>query len=398
MSDDLRHDERYLKRGASAGKGEVHAAISRQDAGLFPGAFCKIVADDLTGSAEHCLALHADGAGTKSALAYVAWREGLGLEVWRGIAQDSLVMNLDDLACIGSLGPFLVSNTIGRNAKRIPGEVIAAIVAGYQEVCDRLEAAGIPCRLTGGETADVGDLVRTIIVDSTVAVRLRRDAVIDAARIVPGDILVGFSSTGQARWEDTPNAGMGSNGLTGARHDLLAAEYRQKYPETFAPEIDPTLVYCGPHRLTDPLPGDALVTVGRAVLSPTRTYLPLIRDLLHRIPRADLHGLIHCSGGGQSKIVKFGAAGNRYIKDTPLPVPPLFQAIKDATGMSWAEMYGTYNMGWRLEAAVPAAHVDACLAAARDAGIHAQVVGRVAGGAARREVVVTTPDGPAVYR
>lgn len=395
---DQRHDVRYQARGVSASKAEVHAAIERQDAGLFPGAFCKVVADELTGSDEHCIVLHADGAGTKSSLAYLAWKEGFPLATWRGIAQDSLVMNLDDCACVGALGPYLVSNTIGRNAKRIPGEVIAEIVNGYQAVCDLLAGEGIRCAMTGGETADVGDLVRTAIVDSTIATRLRRDQVIDAARMAPGDVLVGFSSTGRARWEQVANAGMGSNGLTGARHDLFGGGYRERYPETYAPETATDLVYCGPHRVADPLPGDPSFSVGAAVLSPTRTYLPLIKALLAELPRADLHGLVHCSGGGQSKIVKFGAAGNRYVKDAPFAVPPLFAAIKDATGMSWAEMYGTYNMGWRLEAAVPASRAEACIRVARDCGIEARIVGRIEGGAATREVVVTTPDGPATYR
>jgi phosphoribosylformylglycinamidine cyclo-ligase len=291
-----------------------------------------------------------------------------------------------------------VSNTIGRNARRVPGAIIAEIVNGYQAVCDLLGAEGIRCVMTGGETADVGDLVRTAIVDSTIATRLRRDAVIDAARMAPGDVLVGFSSTGQARWESTANAGMGSNGLTGARHDLFGGDYRTKYPETFAPETASDLVYCGPHRVGDPLPGAAGFTVGAAVLSPTRTYLPLIKALLAELPLADIHGLIHCSGGGQSKIVKFGADGNRYIKDAPFPVPPLFAAIKDATGMSWAEMYGTYNMGWRLEAAVPASRAQSCIAIARDCGIEARVVGRIAGGPPGRSVAISTPDGVAEYR
>ena len=405
---DQRHDDRYQARGVSAGKAEVHAAIARQDAGLFTGAFCKVVADDLTGDPAFCLAMHADGAGTKSSLAYLAWREGLGDDVWGGIAQDSLVMNLDDLGCIGALGPFLVSNTIGRNAKRIPGTVIAAIVAGYQRICDLLNDQGVPCRMTGGETADLGDLVRTLVVDSTVMARLRRDAVIDAGRIAPGDVLVGFSSTGQATWEDVPNAGMGSNGLTSARHELLGGDYRATYPETYAPEIDPALVYCGPHRLQDALPGDARFSVGRGLLSPTRTYLPLIKRLLDALPRREIHGLIHCSGGGQSKIVKFGglsptgearATGLRYLKDTLFPLPPLFAAIKGATGQSWAEMHAVYNMGHRLEAAVPARHVAVCLDVARACAIDAQVIGRVEDrGQPGNEVVVRTQHGEFTYR
>lgn len=396
---DQRHDDRYQQRGVSAGKAEVHAAIAHQDQGLFPGAFCKIVPDHLGGDPTQCLLMHADGAGTKSSLAYLVWRETGDASVWAGIAQDSLVMNLDDCACVGALGPYLISNTIGRNAKRIPGEVIAGIVAGYQRLCERLTALGLPCIMTGGETADVGDLVRTLIVDSTITARLPRAQVIDAARMAPGDAIVGFSATGQAAWEDAPNHGMGSNGLTSARHELLGADYRARYAETYAPEVKPELVYCGRFRVGDPLPGDPAVTVGKAILSPTRTYLPLIRDLVQAIGPADLHGLIHCSGGGQSKIVKFGRPGNRYVKDAPFPVPPLFAALKEGTGQSWAEMYAVYNMGWRLEAVVPPARIEACLAAARAARIEARVVGRVEStGGAGREVVVATPDGPAVYR
>ena len=396
---DQRHDARYQQRGVSAGKAEVHAAIDRQDQGLFPGAFCKIVPDHLTGSQDHALVIHADGAGTKSSLAYLAWKEGFGDGVWAGIAQDSLVMNLDDLACVGAQGPFLISNTIGRNAKRIPGTVIAGIVNGYQALCDRLTGLGIPCIMTGGETADVGDLVRTLIVDSTITARLPRNDVIDAANMAPGDVIVGFSSTGQATWEDVPNSGMGSNGLTSARHELLGADYRAKYPETYAPEVPADLVYCGRFKATDPLPGDPRFTVGQAILSPTRTYLPLIRDLLAAIPRQDLHGLIHCSGGGQSKIVKFGRPGNRYVKDAPLAVPPLFAALKEATGQSWAECYSVYNMGWRLEAILPERHAAAAIAVAKACRIDAQVVGHVAStGNDTREVVVRTPDGDVTYR
>jgi phosphoribosylformylglycinamidine cyclo-ligase len=402
MNDD-RHDARYQARGVSAGKAEVHAAIAGQDHGLFPGAFCKVVPDLITGDAAHCLVMHADGAGTKSSLAYLAWREGAGTGVWAGIAQDSLVMNLDDCACVGAMGPFLISNTIGRNAKRIPGEVIAAIVNGYQRLCDHLGALGIPCIMTGGETADIGDLVRTVVVDSTILVRLRRDEVIDAARMGPGDVIVGFSSTGQATWEDAPNSGMASNGLTSARHDLLHPDYRARYPESFAPEVDPALVYCGPHHLSDPLPGDAAFTAGSALLSPTRTYLPLIKRLLDSIPRKDLHGLIHCSGGGQSKIVRFGRGhhghGNRYVKNNLFPVPPLFTAIQAATRQSWSGMYAVYNMGHRLEAVVPRDAVAACLDAAKACRIDAQEVGHVeAAEGPGNEVVVKSPFGEFVYR
>lgn len=394
-------DQRYQARGVSAGKAEVHAAIAGQDPGLFPGAFCKLVPDELTGDAAHCLVVHADGAGTKSSLAYVAWMEGLGDQVWEGIAQDSLVMNLDDCACVGALGPYLVSNTIGRNAKRVPGAVIAGIVRGYQKVCDLLASEGVPCRMTGGETADVGDLVRTVIVDSTVVARLRRDRVVDATRMAPGDVIVGFSSTGQARWESRPNWGIGSNGLTSARHELLGAGYRAKYPESFAPEIDAALAYSGKRSLHDPLP-DAPVTVGEALLSPTRTYLPLVRRLIDAVPLADLHGLIHCSGGGQAKIAKFGARGaalgNRYVKDALFPVPPLFAEIQRQADLAWREMYTVYNMGHRLEAVVPERAVAACLAAARDCAIDAKVVGRVeANDRPGNEVVVRSAHGEFRY-
>ncbi len=395
---DQRHDARYQARGVSAGKGEVHAAISRQELGLFPGAFCKIVPDDLSGSADHCLVMHADGAGTKSSLAYLYWQETGDESVWAGIAQDSLVMNLDDCACVGAMGPYLISNTIGRNAKRVPGSVIKGIVEGYQNLCDTLSGLGIPCVMTGGETADVGDLVRTVIADSTITTRLRRDEVIDAGRISPGDIIVGFSSTGQAAWETVPNAGMGSNGLTSARHELLGGDYRSKHPATYAPEIDPSLIYCGKFKVTDPLPGDPRFTVGKAILSPTRTYLPLLKQLFAAIPRHEISGLIHCSGGGQSKIVKFGKPGNRYVKDALFPVPPLFAALKEHTDQSWAEMHSVYNMGHRLEVTLPERRVADALAVATACGIEAKVVGRVEStGSERREVVVRTAHGEFTY-
>ncbi len=395
-------DQRYQARGVSAAKADVHAAIAGQDQGLYPGAFCKIVPDDLSGDPAHCLVVHADGAGTKSSLGYLAWMEGLGDQVWAGIAQDSLVMNLDDCGCVGALGPYLVSNTIGRNAKRIPGAVIAGIVAGYQRVCDLLSQHGIACRMTGGETADVGDLVRTVIVDSTVVTRLARARVVDCTRMAPGDAIVGFSSTGQAAWEDRPNSGIGSNGLTSARHELLGAGYRARYPETYAPEIASELVYCGAHSLHDPLPDGAGESVGAALLSPTRTYLPLVKRLIEAVPLADLHGLIHCSGGGQAKIVKFGArgaaSGNRYVKDALFPVPPLFAAIKRQTGLGWHEMHTVYNMGHRLEAIVPPSRVEACLSAARACAIDARIVGHVEDrGQPGNEVVVRTAHGEFRY-
>jgi len=389
---------RYEKRGVSATKAEVHAAVADQDKGLFPGAFCKII-EDLAGHPDYCMAVHADGAGTKSSLAYVAWKEGLGLDVWKGIAQDSLVMNLDDLGCVGARGPFFVSNTIGRNSKLVPGEVIASIVAGYQEFCDRLSNRRmIPCQMVGGETADVGDLVRTIIVDSTVVTRMYRDRVVDANRMVPGDVIVGFSSTGQACWEDVPNSGIGSNGLTSARHDSLMELYGIKYRESFAPEMDPELVYCGKYKLRDPLPGDDRFTIGSALLSPTRTYLPLMKGLMEQMSVSDLHGLIHCSGGGQTKIGKFGRPGNLYMKETLFPVPPLFAMLQKATGQTWKEMYQVYNMGHRLEAVVPRKCVDVCRAVARACHIDNQVVGYVTdGGKPGENVVICTQFGTFTY-
>ena len=369
-------DHRYRARGVSSGKAEVHAAIRSQDKGLFPGAFCKIVPDLLSGDDQHCLIMHADTAGSKASLAYLGWREGLGDEVWQGVAQDALVMNIDDCACVGALGPYLVCNTIGRHARLIPGAAIAGIIAGYQRACDTLAAEGITCILTGGETADVGDVVRTVDVGCTVTTRLRRDAVIDASRSRPGDLIVGFSSTGQARWESRPNAGIGSNGLTSARHDALGHDYAARYPETYAPDTDPAMIYCGPHRLEDPLPGSDGMSIGQALLSPTRTYLPLIKALLAAVPRQAIHALIHCTGGGQTKIGHFGRH-LRYIKDDLLPTPPLFARLREVSNTSWAEAYAVWNMGVRLEAVVSPEIAADCLAVAQDCGIEARIHGRV---------------------
>lgn len=365
--------------------------------GLYPGAFCKILPDIMGGDDEQCLVLHADGAGTKSSLAYIAWRERDDLSIWRGIAQDSLIMNIDDCACVGALGPFVISNTIGRNAKRIPGSVIAEIIAGYQDVCKLLEDEGIPCHIAGGETADVGDLVRTIIVDSTVACRIPRAQVIDAARMSAGDVIVGFASHGRARWESADNSGIGSNGLTGARHELLHNDYAKKYPESFAPEIDPAFVYNGPFHLEDPLPGAAGSTVGDALLSPTRTFAPLIAQLIASIGHEDLHGLIHCSGGALTKIGKFGS-GKRYVKDALPEVPPLFNAIQATADIAWREMFAVYNCGIRLEAVVPPRQVDACLQAAAACGIPAQVIGHVEDSPqAGNQVEIHSPHGTFSY-
>ena len=385
-------DQRYQARGVSAGKTEVHAAIAEQDQGLFPGSFCKIVPDYLSADDEHCLVVHADGAGTKSSLAYLAWMEGLGQKVWAGIAQDSLVMNLDDCGCVGALGPYLISNTIGRNAKRIPGDVIKGIIDGYQQVCDTLADEGIRCIMTGGETADVGDLVRTVIADSTVVARLHRDHVIDASRMEAGDVIISLSSTGQARWESSPNAGMGSNGLTSARHDALGADYAARYPETYAPEVAREYIYCGHNTLNDPLPGDDRFTVGSALLSPTRTYLPFIKALSDTISRQDLHALIHCSGGGQTKIGKFGH-GLHYKKYNPLPVAPLFTFLQSVSGTTWREAYTVWNMGARLDLVVPPQQAEACLAVASDCAIEAQVSGIVEAAPNDRNLVTIEGEG-----
>jgi phosphoribosylformylglycinamidine cyclo-ligase len=395
-------DQRYQARGASASKSEIHAAVHGLDRGLFPGAFCTILPDALGGDPQHCMVMHADGAGTKSSLAYLAWREGYGESVWEGIAQDALAMNLNDCACVGATGPFVVSNTIGRNARRVPGGGIAAIVRGYAAAAATMASEGIACHLAGGETADVGDLVRTLIADCTVACRLKRSQVIDAARMQPGDAIVGFASTGKARWETVENAGIGSNGLTSARHELLGADYRARYPETVAPETDPSLAYSGSLSLRSAIPGLEM-DAGTALLSPTRLFVPLVRDLVAALAHDDLHGLVFCSGGGQTKILKFGAPGaprgNRYVKDRLFPAPPLFAAIQGQSELAWQEMYMVYNMGHSLEAVVAPRAVDACIAAARACGIAAQVVGRVEqADQPGNEVVVSSAHGTFTYR
>ncbi|MBP7811608.1 MAG: phosphoribosylformylglycinamidine cyclo-ligase [Candidatus Moranbacteria bacterium] len=392
-------DDLYGDRGVSSSKSDVHEAIKHHDKGIFPGAFCKIIPDVLTGDSEYCLSLHADGAGTKSIAAYLAWKEGMPADIaWPGISQDSLIMNVDDLGCIGALGPFVVNQSIGRNKFLIPGEVIAAVINGCQNVCDMLTELGFPSALqtvfAGGETADVGDLVRTIMVDNSVVCRMRRDQVIDASHMVPGDVIVGFSSTGQAAWEDIPNAGLGSNGYTNARHDVLCPHYWVNFPEAFAPEVDPELVYRGKYRMSDKVP-DSDFSIAAMLLSPTRTYLPLIELLLDRIPREHLHGIIHCSGGGQTKILKFGQPGNRYTKHNPFPVTPEFALLKSATGMTWRQMYKTYNMGHRLEVVLPSVYVSQCLDVARECGIAAQEVGAVLepDTSGKRQVLIRDPDG-----
>lgn len=386
--------DRYAQRGVSSGKEEVHQAIAHLDKGLFPKAFCKVVADDLTGSPDHCIVMHADGAGTKSSLAYAYWRETGDLSVWHGIAQDAIVMNLDDLLCVGATEHILLSSTIGRNKRLIPGEVVAALIDGTERFLQDMRQQGIDIRSTGGETADVGDLVRTVIVDSTVTCRMRRDAVIDNARIQAGDVIVGLASYGQATYETSYNAGMGSNGLTSARHDVFAKAVGEQYPETYDPGTPEHLVYSGQARLTDPLEGTPL-DFGKAVLSPTRTYAPVVKQLLATL-RPHIHGMVHCSGGAQTKVLHF-VEGLRIIKDDLLPIPPLFTAIQRMSGTDWKEMYKVFNMGHRLEIYLPAAHAAEVIAIANSFGITAQVIGRVEAAPAK-EVVLTSPHGTFTYQ
>ena len=339
-------ENRYLRRGVSASKEDVHAAIKNIDKGLFPQAFCKVIPDMLTGDPDYCNIMHADGAGTKSSLAYLYWRETGDLSVWKGIAQDAIIMNVDDLLCVGALDNILLSSTIGRNKNLVPGEVIAAIINGTEEILQMLRDNGIGIYSTGGETADVGDLVRTIIVDSTVTARLRRDEVISNHRIQPGDVIVGFASSGQATYETEYNGGMGSNGLTSARHDVFAKYLAEKYPESFDPGVPQDLVYSGKYKLTDPVE-EAGIDVGKLVLSPTRTYAPVVKAIL-KDHRPHIHGMVHCSGGAQTKVLHFTDQVH-IIKDNMFHVPPLFRIIQEESQTDWKEMYKVFNMGHRLE-------------------------------------------------
>lgn len=384
---------RYERRGVSSGKEDVHKAIASLDKGLFPKAFCKVVADGLTGSADHCIVMHADGAGTKSSLAYAYWKETGDLSVWHGIAQDAVVMNLDDLLCVGATDGILLSSTIGRNKRLIPGEVVSALIEGTEHFLEEMRTLGVGISSTGGETADVGDLVRTVIVDSTVVCRMRRKEVIDNARIRPGDVIVALASDGQASYERFFNAGMGSNGLTSARHDVFAKELATRYPETFDPGTPNGLVYSGQARLTDPLEGTPL-DFGKAVLSPTRTYAPVVKQVLDAM-RREVHGMVHCSGGAQTKVLHF-IDGLRVIKDDLFPTPPLFAAIQRMSGTDWNEMYKVFNMGHRLEFYVPAARAEGIIAISKSYGIDAKVIGRVEAAMAK-EVILTSPHGTFIY-
>jgi phosphoribosylformylglycinamidine cyclo-ligase len=366
--------DRYAQRGVSASKEDVHNAIAQLDKGLFPKAFCKIVPDTLAGDPDFCTIMHADGAGTKSSLAYLYWRETGDMSVWRGIAQDAIVMNTDDLICVGATGPMLLSSTIGRNKTLIPGEVIAELINGTEEVLQMLRDHGMEIYSTGGETADVGDLVRTIIVDSTVIARMRRDQVISNDRIQAGDVVVGLASFGQATYESAYNGGMGSNGLTSARHDVLAHALADRYPESFDPAVDRSLVYSGSQSLTTPVDGTGL-TVGQLILSPTRTYAPVAKVLLDQL-RPHIHGMVHCSGGAQTKVLHF-IDNLHVVKDNLFPIPPLFQLIQQESGTSWQEMYKVFNMGHRLEVYLSPEHAQAVIDIAQSFGIDAQIVGRV---------------------
>lgn len=368
------NSDRYNQRGVSASKEDVHQAISNLDKGLFPRAFCKIVPDLLANDPEFCTVMHADGAGTKSSLAYLYWKETGDLSVWRGIAQDAIVMNTDDLLCVGATGPILLSSTIGRNKNLVPGEVISAVIQGTEEVLDMLRSHGMDIRSTGGETADVGDLVRTIIVDSTVTARMKRSDVIDNKNIQPGDVIVGLASFGQASYENQYNGGMGSNGLTSARHDVFSSAYRDKYPESYDPQVPRDLVYSGKHLVTDTIAGVPL-NVGKLVLSPTRTYAPVIIEILKRF-RPSIHGLVHCSGGAQTKVLHF-VENVHVIKDNLFEAPPLFKLIQEVSGTSLREMYKVFNMGHRMELYVPEQHAHEIIHIAQSFDVDAKVVGRV---------------------
>ena len=387
----------YERRGVSSQKEDVHKATSSLDKGLFPGAFCKILPDVLGGSPSHCNILHPDTAGTKASLAYLAWRTTGNLGHLRGIPVDALVMNVDDVGCVGAVQGILVDQTINRNSFQIKDE-IKEIIESAEQFCAMLRVWRINCHFASGETASVPDLVRTFDVGTSVAVRMKRKDVIDASRVVPGDIIVGFSSTGQARWEAEQNSGIGSNGLTNARHETLAPFYR-KFTQTYAPEMDEALVYRGKYRLEDRLPEDRSFTIAGALLSPTRTYLPLIKMILEAVPRRYIHGIIHCSGGGQTKIRKFGRSGNRYVKYRPFPVPAVFKMIQEVSKLSWREMYEVFNMGWRLEMVVPDMKVanDIRKIAMDECDISAKVVGAVEEEDGPNQVIIETPSGQEKY-
>ena len=371
----MNKDNRYMLRGVSAAKEDVHNAIKNIDKGIFPQAFCKIIPDILGGDPEYCNIMHADGAGTKSSLAYAYWKETGDLSVWKGIAQDALIMNTDDLLCVGAVDNILVSSTIGRNKMLVPGEVISAIINGTDELLGQMRKMGIGIYATGGETADVGDLVRTIIVDSTVTCRMKRSDVIDNANIRPGDVIVGLSSCGKATYEDRYNGGMGSNGLTSARHDVFNKYIAEKYPETFDHAVPEELVYSGSYRLGQAVEG-VEVNAGQLVLSPTRTYAPVIKKSLD-LMRPQIHGMVHCTGGAQTKVLHFVGDNCRVVKDNMFPIPPLFRVIHDESGTEWKEMYKVFNMGHRMEIYVSPEDAEKVIETSRSFNIDAQIVGHI---------------------
>ena len=385
--------DRYNQRGVSASKEDVHKAIEKLDKGLFPKAFCKISPDLLGNDPNYCTIMHADGAGTKSSLAYIYWKETGDLSVWKGIAQDAIVMNVDDLLCVGATQPIFLSSTIGRNKNRIPGEVISAIIQGTEEVLAMLRSHGLEIHSTGGETADVGDLVRTIQVDSTVVSRMKRSEVIDNGNIQAGDVIVGLASYGQASYETAYNSGMGSNGLTSARHDIFSKSYQTKYPESYNPEMPDDLVYSGKYLVTDTIEKTPL-SVGKLVLSPTRTFAPVMLPILREM-RNRIHGIIHCSGGAQTKVLHF-IDSLHVIKDNLFPIPPLFDLIYEQSATTWEEMYKVFNMGHRMEIYVAASDADRIISIAKEFSVEARVIGRVKA-AIEKTVSVRSPHGEFVY-
>ena len=386
-------NDRYNQRGVSASKEDVHQAIKNLDKGLFPNAFCKIVPDLLANDPAYCTVMHADGAGTKSSLAYIYWKETGDLSVWKGIAQDAIIMNVDDLLCVGATGPILLSSTIGRNKNLIPGEVISAIINGTEEVLAMLRKYGMDISSTGGETADLGDLVRTIIVDSTVTARLKRSEVIDNKNIQPGDVVVGLASYGKTTYEDSYNGGMGSNGLTSARHDVFHKDYASKYPESFDPTVPNDLVYSGKYNVTDTIPG-VDVNIGKLVLSPTRTFAPVIIDVLKEV-RSEVHGLVHCSGGAQTKVLHF-IENLHVIKDNLFDVPPLFKLIQEQSGTEWKEMYKVFNMGHRMEIYLKEEIAELVIEISQSHGVEAKVIGRVEA-SLQKQVTIKSEVGEFVY-
>ncbi|MEK9609089.1 MAG: AIR synthase related protein [Flavobacteriaceae bacterium] len=384
---DKMSDKRYHLRGVSSQKEDVHIAIKNIDKGLFPKAFCKIVPDFLTGSEDNCLVMHADGAGTKSALAYAYWRQTGDLSVWKGVAQDALIMNIDDLLCVGATQDILLSSTIGRNKNKIPVEVLAAIINGTEELLLDLEQYGVSIHSTGGETADVGDLVKTIIVDSTVTARMKKEDVIDNARIKAGDVIVGMASFGQASYEKQYNGGMGSNGLTSARHDVFGSSVRKKFPETFDNELPDELVYSGSKELTDPT--DTPLNVGQLVLSPTRTYAPVINKVFDEVGRKQIHGMVHCSGGAQTKILHF-VDSLHIVKDNLFDCPPLFKLIQKESGTSWKEMYEVFNMGHRMEIYLPESIAQDVITISKSFNIDAKIIGHIEGPSEKKLSIKST--------